>query len=347
MKVYLLRSPESEGRPEKWIMDAIEREINKTLGDFSAINVRGNSESEPKNGKDFYDESVLVSVFQNYLNVINSLEDFDILFFADAQMAVIPMFKYILTLKNLKVKMVGIFHSSSETRGDLFYGDSTFYSIERATLKCLDAVFCATQYLARNLYAIDHSSSNKFFVTGLPVSFIPRVELKDINLFERRGIAFPHRISSEKGFIRLLELGSQTDFGTITVLSPSEISFEKFRRLRDNKIDLKICSSKEDYFNQLKTFKGVLSLATLETFGYASLEGVMCGCRPIFPKEASYREMYSEASFFKRDDDILSKISDLLIRDKAEGYEHYLSDFTKNLINNPPESVIVGILKDL
>lgn len=343
-KILVLRSPESESRPQKLIADSIIAELSKDcvvidsdrikleMEECWAAKKQGTTESVlpaslyKKDPACFYGrDDLLNNVLVQIISATAYIDEVDAIFAVDAEIPILPVLKYIISLtKGKNPPVIGMFHSSSLTPGDLFYTDIYSRSLTRkdiiqlttdvASLACCDALVVATDYLRNHLLKIfslqsksgimlepEPSKNIDVRVTGLPVPIIPydlinRALCKQINPYIGTKIVWAHRVCDAKNInllyaiaLPLIELGY-----SISIINPEPCDPYLWSDLFPLGIGYEQCSSKEEYYEQLVKANVVLSTATLETFGYCIVEGAMLNCIPVVPRTASYAEMYKE-----------------------------------------------------
>lgn len=291
MTIHILRSPESMGRPEKYIVDQVVDEMRQRQ--LPVFDHQFNAQTaDPKNGQDFYSLDPAVVMMQRAASVIHDLNEGDTVFIADAQAPLAPVIRYMTRLKGISVSLVGLFHSSALTAGDLFYDSDEAEATEDLTLRCLDVALAATRYLADHLRTItkDRPEYATVVIThGLPVNHIPTSD--GLPWDQRENVCvWPHRVAEDKGLDFMLQLATRGV--NIRVLTPTRLDADTADRLFSKGVSIYHCETREEYFKQLGQAKIVLSTAILETFGYAMVEGALMGCIPIVPDWACYSEQY-------------------------------------------------------
>lgn len=214
------------------------------------------------------------------LGIVN---DGDIFFFADAWNPAINFVKYMAELKQINIKMAGIWHAGhydpTDLLGTTIKNDNWAYNLEESLFHALDLNFFGTQHHL-NVFRKDHSRSvdnypDKVFVVGYPLDYIAK--LKNDTPKERI-VVFPHRLSPDKQpdvFDQLAEAVRKED--------PTIV----FVKTQDHNL------SKEEYYNLLKRCSIVFSASKHENLGIGIFEAMMAGCIPLVPDRLSYHEMYS------------------------------------------------------
>lgn len=292
--LHIIRTPESAGRPEKFIFDAIVANLSPIDWDgiWDWIDTKGR---DPRNGADFYDATRAGERFNTVVEVARVAKKGDYILVCDAQAPIVPTLRYLLTLRGFArgdVRVGGWFHSSCYQPGDMLEHDPVAESTEYATMVGLDVVFAATDNLASNLrrginYLDEQLAPSVVVTKGLPVDHVVAFAGKlTVPPFDQRDrvLVWPHRYAPDKGVDRMLALAKAGV--PIRVLTPTPIPEAP------DWLDVVVCPTKGEYYTQLAKARGVLSTATLETFGYAVMEAVVMGCTPILPAVACYPEMY-------------------------------------------------------
>lgn len=326
MNVHIIRTPESQGRPEKYIVDQVDEALDELMPpEATLFNHDPNDPEElgdPENGSAFYSVEPSISMMEQAARACRMMADGDVVFIADAQAPIAPVIRYLTRLMRINVRLTGLFHSSSITPGDMFYGDGHAEDTEVLTLKCLDTALAATDYLGAHLETLRKSSVHDADIQvtrGLPVEHVFDYSMHMRPWGERvRTCVWPHRIADDKGLEFMLELARRGI--PITVLSPTLVEPMLADRLFTAGCSIYHCPTKDDYFCELGKAKVVLSTAVLETFGYAMVEGTLMGCTPVVPDRACYSEQYAVRSKYPHDD-IERAMS--VIQDALENHHPY------------------------
>lgn len=319
MNYHIIRSPESQGRPEKYIADAVANLLTKQIGKADSVfDHFAHGDEDPVNGADFYNLDPTVSMLSSAANAVQTMVDGDVVFVMDAQSPCTQIVRYLCLIKGITVKIAGLFHSSAYTQGDLFYRKKDAVYNEALTLEQLDVTMVATHYLAANLLKCMPRKQNIFVIGGLPMDHVPAMETTPFHLRDSVCV-WPHRLAEDKGLSFMLKLA---EYVPIRVLTPTPLDESMLRRLAAAGVDVRTCPTRERYFTQLAKAKVVLSTAHLETFGYAMMEGVAMGCLPFVPERACYVEQYHVRYRYPADEaeDILEwcteRLDELLSREQ-------------------------------
>lgn len=334
--LHVFRAPQSVSRPEKYIGDQI---VAAIIDQGLYYQDHDNTlRLDPENGEQFYHpDTFLVNMSQNILT-FNKVKSGDTCLFIEGLSPAALSLRYYLTLMGIdKVKICGIFHSGCDVPGDLFNNNQNMRSIERSLLTNLDHVFVATDYMASYLDTREVSCH----VTGLPYeSGIPdnRGRLLPYPHNNRPlTIIFNHRWSDDKNKKLFLDMASYDSVNRYVLLSPKQVDC-------GSDIELIICPNRESYIDALLQGHIVFSSATLETFGYSVIEGILSGMMPYVPNQASYKELICSDYRYEID----SSIPDIH-RQMLDKYSSFVIDKPNTLLkdNESPEYNIVNKLKSI
>lgn len=320
---HVIRSPESQGRPEKYIADAVVDQLIERLDYDSVISHSADGDSpDPVNGADFYTGEATARMLEMAARSVNSMADGDKVFVMDAQAPVVPIIRYLCLLKGIDVKIIGLFHSSCATPGDMFYNSDRARLNETTTLQSLDLVLSATAYLTAHLKSIYHRAST-FTLHGLPMDHLAQYKEYALPWAEREDVCvWPHRLAADKGKEMMAMVARDVP---VRILTPTPLDPEYTEQAARWGIQIKVCPDRLTYFKELGKAKVVLSTAVLETFGYAMMEGAAMGCTPVVPDRACYSEQYSlGARYLTEDCEGLSPTAHCIERCRAalDGDEH-------------------------
>lgn len=305
-KVILVRSPEAAFRPEKWIANHICKLLSANEVPFIEVKVLADFKTLDSQSM-FYDNNTMTSNYGlSVLEVCNQVEDGDVIYFNDGWNPAIPLLKSHLFFCGMKsVKLVGLFHSSVETPGDLFFDGGTWIrSLENTIIDCLDTLFVATNYGIDKLSHYPAYKPEKVVVSSLPI-----ITPMDTNCDMRSTVkdptkivvGFTHRWAEDKrpqDFIELARKINQDPNNShicFMVLHPVPlVEDDLYKDAIDAGIKFVLCPTKSDYWSNVALFTHIFSSATLETFGYSIMDAVQLGAIPILPKRAVYPELYPE-----------------------------------------------------
>lgn len=220
------------------------------------------------------------------------IKDGDIILFLDGWFPGLEMLAYIRDGLNLKIKIVGMFHSGTYDPHDFLtqHGMQAWGSpLENAWFTIYDQIIVATNYhkfLMTNLRRID---PNKIKVVFFPMltDWIPSNIIKNSNQ-----IVFPHRLAPEKCPNRFHQL--------------QKLAFEDTVNFIMTKNETK---QKSKYWELLASSKIAVSFALQETWGIAMIESVLCGCIPIVPNRCSYSELYPALFKYESSDNVMIEVA--------------------------------------
>ncbi len=221
------------------------------------------------------------------------LRDGDVVLFLDFWNPSIFQFKFWATRNNKDLKFYTIHHGSSHLAGD--FANMPAYrwvdKFEDAWAACYDGIFLASSYVSNLL----GSEFGKTHVTYLPIDYLRPYMNKYLGKtgFKNGKVIMPLRMDSDKGVDRFLEFVNNNPKMELIAFSDTPENFAKF----DN-LDIRKPMERADLFKLESECSYVISFARQETFGYAVLEAVMMGCKPIIYFDENVNpELYPEFSF--------------------------------------------------
>ena len=211
----------------------------------------------------------------------DKIKDDDIIFFTDLWFPGIEGLQYIKDMTKKKFKITGILHAGSYDRNDFTFKASMSYwarSIEQGWLDFFDKVFVGSAYHRKLIEDTFKVRSNLIKNTGLFFDYkdIKKRFLKQDKIVKEKIIVFPHRLDEEK---------QPELFDKLKKEIQNEYPDWRFIRSKD------ITNSRLGYYQLLADSKISVSFALQETFGFAMLESIACGCIPLVPKRLSYDTM--------------------------------------------------------
>jgi len=223
------------------------------------------------------------------------------LFFHDLWFPGIEKLRYVENMmEGMKIQINGIFHAGTWDEHDLTYTSGMGLWAKEFQLGWMfiaDNIFVATNFHKKLIFdyankvgsvKIIETLANKVSVTFLPFyeddcikdwPYSLRATEQEVHSKEN-WIAFPHRLSNEKG---MKELEILKD-AIVTHKLPLEV-----------KVTHELCKTKKEYYELLKKCKYSISFAYQETFGISMVESVFAGCIPIVPDALSYKETIFDA----------------------------------------------------
>lgn len=230
-----------------------------------------------------YKTSQLLRILE-YLGEYYDDQEKLVLFFHDLWFPGLETIAYLrdgMGWKNLKI--CGCLHAGSYDTEDFLYKQG----MEPWAMLCecawfekiVDKIFVATKFHKDLIISKRFINQDKIFVTGFPI-YPDFVTETNIPTQDRLNIiVFPHRLNSEK--------------------DPD--TFDYYAQAMPEYIWVKTkesCSTKQEYYTDLKKAKIALSFAHQETWGIAMQEAVLCGAIPICPNRLSYTEMYNSTFLY-------------------------------------------------
>lgn len=283
--LIIIESTQDNSRPQYHMQNEIEN-VCKQYFDVSSIKIS----FKPQSGRS---SSAFVSYEElqfHWLNLQNEIietiqEVFDeqekvVILWIDGFNPAVISVKAMLSAMRLdhRVVMASIFHGSPNISHDSFDDCIYLKKIDQTIWQSYDLVFIARKYLKKYL----PESTKVSVLNWLPID--PLVfDVVPKETFERDNvIIFPHRWCKEKNnekFLRLLLLRELNG----VILTPVPIpenklwppnTCEKIKRL----VIVKLCSRRE-YLSSLASSKWVYNENLYETFGIATMEALILGCK--------------------------------------------------------------------
>ncbi len=235
------------------------------------------------------------------------IEENDRILIADFWNPMIFSMKFYATRKFKNVKFFTIHHGSSDLYGDFAAGPEWrdwASKNEYGWDSCYDGIFFGsettrTQYLTSKGLPLN---SARHHVTYLPISEIERmignIDKTNITRVPNTCI-MPLRPDYDKGADLFFEYAKLNPHMTFKVAAPF-IDFTSFHdsikgSIPKNVYFLGVLPREELFMHELSS-EYVCSFARQETFGYAVLEAILCGCKPIleYSSTTPYKELYDE-----------------------------------------------------
>lgn len=335
-RVLFVRSPEASFRPEMYISNAIIAEFVKRGAEVVEINSSQRFTSLRSQSM-FYDDQTMTDSFAMALTEVGkSVKTGDAVFFGDGWCPTLPALEFHLHCSGIRdVRKYGIFHSSCATPGDFLATAGDWVSRLEADIvgRYLDTTFVATPYSVDTLKAnlwfqkLNIAVDERVTVSGLPLS----MATDPAPLPRNREVIFAHRWAADKNpqaFASLACAAKDQNVGAkFIVLHPIPIDTTI---VDSTNIEYRLCSTREQYEDNIRQASVVFSSATLETFGYALIEGVQNGALPLAPARACYPYLYG---VYNSPVDHSAKFSPFLYEDGAT--TNQVLDKLKVLLDNP------------
>lgn len=226
------------------------------------------------------------------LKKINTIQDDDIIFFADLWNPGLEVLPYIRDLTGKHFKIAGYLHAGTYDPWDLTAQTgmaSWAKSLEESWFVATDIIFVATQFHKELILNNRRVDPDKIQVIGFPLD-IQDLQTRYIQQSDKsKYVVFTGRKTIEKGYPLIQEL-IHSGYPVINSLDASR--------------------SKEDYYKLLLGASGVISPCLQETFGIGVVEGMSLGCVPIVPDRLSYQETVPKKYRYSDDSEIPGKIRD-------------------------------------
>jgi len=269
-----------------------------------------------------------LSQIQNFIKLIKigKVKNGDKLFFADLWHHGIEAIPYIRDLADKDIQIYGIFHAGSYDPYDfLSLKQTTVWAqwFENSIFNFVDKIFVGSEW-SKELLSHTEAQPKNVVVTGLPIDC---QEILDIISYVKRDnsqkiVVFPHRIAPEKGISKMMnimakvfELDEEVELlissGKIDVRCRDPEIDKKFQKFIDNPKIITVSGIRKPlYYRTLAKCKVVLSTALQETFGYGTLEAVLCGCTPVVPNRLSYPDILQNDTrfFYDTNEEAVEKI---------------------------------------
>lgn len=227
----------------------------------------------------------IASLFSN-----DEIKNGDVFLFMDYWNPTAHNIKYMASLLNISVKVVGICHAGMWDPADILgrsFNPIWGKDIEKSFDSLYDTLVFATNF-SKDLYEKSYGQSTKNIVTGFPMEYYNKVmePYWNLKIPKENIIVFPHRKSPEK-HLKLFE--------HLATLLP------EYRFV----VAMDECSNKEEYHNLLYRSKVCFSASLQETLGISvGIEALIAGCNVMVPNRLSYKEMFGDE--FKYSENIAS-----------------------------------------
>jgi len=214
------------------------------------------------------------------------IESGDRFFFSDIWFPGIENIAYMNYFTKVDAKITGVIHAGSFTDTD-FVRDMERWAknFEDIIFDISDTIFCASEFIRKDIIRKRIVDPNKLVVTGLPVDYVgldPHItdQKQDI-------VVFNGRLCDEKQPWLFDELETQVK----RRLGREDIQFLKTQQLH---------LDKDQYYAIMAKSKAIVSYALQENFGFGVAEAAYMGCTPVLPNRLVYPELYDEQYLFDR-----------------------------------------------
>lgn len=265
-------------------------------------------------------------------DTINHLRDGDTIFVTDFWFDGINRIKFHCERNNLNVKMYALHLGSSHLPGDFaskLPDISWVRALENTWIKCYDKIFVGSESVLKELQNFEGGylsvlDLKKFVPTYHPISHIQEIAKETPRSEERGGVISPLRFSKDKNCDAVVEFAEKFPEQIVYVYSPAYDDRNLYTSLPDNLI---FCDTldRRELMEVEGSMEYVFAFAKQETFGYAVLEAVLMGCKPILINKNVYPELYGDICFDSINDIDLDVI------------DHYNVESTIKKINKPEE----------
>jgi len=206
----------------------------------------------------------------------------DVFVLADAWHPGVHQIRYMSALREIPVKIVGLWHAGHYDPNDFLGRIGPGHvpwakALECALFEAYDVSAFATQaYIDLFLKGPGVTVGNKRVVkVGWPMEYLPRLLEPDRGVSKRNLVLFPHRIATEK---------------QVEIFDDLAGEFPGWRFDACQRTSM----TKDAYHRRLAEARVVFSCSLQETLGIGCYEGVLSGAVPVVPDRLSYTEMYPE-----------------------------------------------------
>lgn len=234
-----------------------------------------------------------------------TIEDDDVIFFADLWFPGIEALFYIRDLSKKEFKIAGIYHAGTWDPYD-FTSQNNMRDwgqhVELSWLHGVDTVFVATKF-HKNMIVMNSGDFDnaKIFVTGIPFN---AKQLQTQYPFESKEniVVFPHRCNEEKHPEKFDKLKKK---------------YPQWRFVKT----LEETQTREEYFQLLAKSKVMISFADQETWGFSTLESMALGNYVIVPNGLSYRETVPDKEYrYDKDGEVATMLEAFMAKEELPTY---------------------------
>jgi hypothetical protein len=254
-------------------------------------------------GTNIYKSSQLIEIGKMFCD--GTVKAGDVFLYTDAWNPTILQLKYMSTLLNIPVSIVGIWHAGSWDPNDFIGRVENKQWIKHSELALLTSInynLVATEYHAELIHNyFDRDAIIDLWKTGFPFEYLQSMITPGT---KRDMILFPHRIAPEKQLSVFKQLSEMLPQYEWVVCQEKQLT-------------------KNEYHQLLSEAKIVFSANLQETLGISMYEGVLAEAIPVVPDRLSYTEMYSDEFKYADSasiDEIAKHITHVM-----ENYESYKS----------------------
>lgn len=234
-----------------------------------------------------------------------TIEDDDVIFFADLWFPGIEALFYIRDLSKKEFKIAGIYHAGTWDPYD-FTSQNNMRDwgqhVELSWLHGVDTIFVATKF-HKNMIVMNSGDFDnaKIFVTGIPFN---AKQLQTQYPFESKEniVVFPHRCNEEKHPEKFDKLKKK---------------YPQWRFVKT----LEETQTREEYFQLLAKSKVMISFADQETWGFSTLESMALGNYVIVPNGLSYRETVPDKEYrYDKDGEVATMLEAFMAKEELPTY---------------------------
>ncbi len=230
-------------------------------------------------------------------------------------------------MQGKRVRTCGVWRNTVRLPGDYIGPDTYYVEKEDEIVSNLDVNFFSSSHVMNCMgYEPDHN----LVVTGLSTKTYDPKWRNYCGNEPRWDVVFPHRQDYSKNvdfFYKVAEL--------LSGISSQKIRVKMIGPQPNNRqapfqagITYFQCHSRSEYFAHLADSDIVFSCSTLESYGYAMVEGVKFGCVPVAPDFATYPELFPENCLYPYSWIEEGRVKDVagLIRDILRNIQVYRDD---------------------
>jgi len=220
----------------------------------------------------------------------------------------LDILKYLLEIKQKKVKLWALLHWWSFLEGDLYRWE-WLVQAEKTWGIIYDVIYVPSQYLFEQLPR-ELKKKAKVFPRGIDYFYDKYLNASIEVKHKEIDVIFPHRLSSDKGVSDFIEI--------VKSLPDVKFAITSFNEIEDNEDiktlqQLKNCSyfigqDDDQHLQTLQKSKIVLSCAYQENFWYSVVKSVLVWAIPIVPQRLVYPEFFSKDFCYQWVVDAIKKI---------------------------------------
>lgn len=199
-----------------------------------------------------------------------------------------------LAKRGIKPKLAGFLRGASFLPGDMFEGNDRIFRYEVYLSNIYDRVLVQSQWVADCWPKA--SMRTMPMVVGSPFDFDRFRQFRRPWKERRYDVLLCTRWDADKGGDEMEQFCRELD-GRLNVLvcTPAALP-ERIAKIPG--VTVKTGLICESLWQEMGDSRSVFSAAHQETWGYAVMEAVACGCVPIVPNRAVYPELYKSESVY-------------------------------------------------